>query len=188
MNENRNHLYKLLKDDYYNGRKYWQENMRSISVEEFDSICRDVVLNWFDTAAPAGSKKPDSEQAAAISSMNKNVQVVARAGSGKTTTIIGRANFLINYCHVKPQCILMLAFNTEAAGEMRKRMIKLTGSEQNIPHIRTFHSLAYAVANRKVENRKHIVFDNDEENLFDVKDKRKALSQVVQQIIHSMIR
>lgn len=188
MNENRDHLYRLLKDDYYSGREYWQDNMRSVSVEEFDSICRDVVLNWFDTDAPEGSKKPDPEQAAAISSMNKNVQVVARAGSGKTTTIIGRANFLINYCHVKPQSILMLAFNTEAAGEMRKRMIKLTGSEQNIPHIRTFHSLAYAVANRKVENKKHIVFDNDEESLFDVKDKRKALSQVVQQIIQSMIR
>lgn len=181
-------FYLQIKDDYFGGRDYWKNNMKGISAEDFDLMCRNAVLKWFDTEAPKGSKKPDIDQAAAISSMNKNVQVVARAGSGKTTTIIGRANFLINYCHVKPQCILMLAFNTEAAKEMRNRMIELTGSEENIPHIRTFHSLAYAVANRNVENRKHIVFDNDEENLFDIKDKRKALSQVVQQIIQSMIR
>ena len=71
--------------------------------------------------------------------------------------------------------------------EDESEIAEFTGSEENIPHIRTFHSLAYAVANRNVEDRKHIVFDNDEENLFDIKDKRKALSQVVQKIIQSMI-
>lgn len=188
MNDDINCIQNILQDDYFAGREYWNNNTNDISEQDFDSLCRDMVLNWFKTAAPRGSKTPDLEQAMAISSMNKNIQVVARAGSGKTTTIIGRANFLINHCHVKPQSVLMLAFNTEAAKEMRDRMIKLTGSEENIPHIRTFHSLAYAVANRNYEDRKHIVFDNDEEDKYDFKDKRKALGQVVQQIIQSLIR
>ena len=188
MNNAMNNLLDSLERNYLQTQNTLKNMGMVLEQQEIDKACKDFVLEWFKTKAPANSKQPDSEQAQAISSLNKNIQVVARAGSGKTTTIIGRANFLINHCKVDSQSILMLAFNTEAAKEMRERMLKLVGSEDALPHIRTFHSLAYAVANRNAEKKKHIVYDSDEENTYDVKEERKALSQVVQQIIHGMLR
>ena len=41
---------------------------------------------------------PDPEQAAAIGAVEGNVQVIARAGSGKTATLVNRAKFLSQHC------------------------------------------------------------------------------------------
>lgn len=179
----------ILEKDYFAARNDCKDQQTAMNQHEFDERCRDFVLNWFLRNANVGENPPDLEQAMAISSMNKNIEVVARAGSGKTTTIIGRANFLINHCHVDPGSILMLAFNRKAAEEMRERMKILVGEGPGrMPHIKTFHSLAYAVANRRKELQKPIIFDNDDAAEFDPKDSNKALSQVVQQIVHEMIR
>ena len=65
--------------------------------------------------------KPDPEQAAAIGAVEGNVQVVARAGSGKTATLVNRAVFLQQHCGVDAEELLLLAFNKKAAEEMKKR-------------------------------------------------------------------
>jgi DNA helicase-4 len=66
---------------------------------------------------------PDDEQAAAIAVTRGNVQVTARAGSGKTMTIINRVAFLIQECAIAPSEILLLAFNRKAAVEIRERLL-----------------------------------------------------------------
>jgi DNA helicase-4 len=89
-------------------------------------------------------KTPDFEQALAISSVLGHVQVVARAGSGKTETVANRAVFLQKHCGVAPSEMLLLAFNKDAAKEMVERVkVKLNGDV--LPHIMTFHALAYAI-------------------------------------------
>lgn len=65
----------------------------------------------------------DAEQVAAIAAINGHVQVVARAGSGKTTTLVKRALFLLDQCAVNANEILILAFNRKAAHEIRKRLL-----------------------------------------------------------------
>ena len=90
---------------------------------------------------------PDPEQAAAIGAVEGHVQVVARAGSGKTTTLVNRALFLQLHCKVAPDEMLLLAFNRNAAEEMQMRLASyLQGS---IPHVMTFHALAYALTHPK---------------------------------------
>ncbi|MDQ3774719.1 MAG: UvrD-helicase domain-containing protein [Pseudomonadota bacterium] len=61
----------------------------------------------------------------AIAAVHGHVQVVARAGSGKTATLINRALFLLKHCGVAPSEMLLLAFNRKAVLEMRRRLLGL---------------------------------------------------------------
>ncbi len=65
--------------------------------------------------------------------------VLAGAGTGKTSTMIGRAGYLINAGLAKPEQILMLAFARKAAEEMEQRIqAKLRIDTLTV---KTFHSL-----------------------------------------------
>ena len=85
----------------------------------------------------------DSEQAAAVAADGRNALVVARAGSGKTRVLTTKALWLQQVRGVDPSQLLLLAFNVKAAEEMRKRLEPHVGAE--MPHVLTFHALAYAV-------------------------------------------
>lgn len=65
--------------------------------------------------------------------------VLAGAGTGKTSTMIGRAGFLINAGLAEPEQILMLAFARKAAEEMDERIKSKLGIESLT--VKTFHSL-----------------------------------------------
>lgn len=111
-----------------------------ISVEEYETekinFVHARVTNLLEN-------NPDPDQAAAIGAVEGHVQVIARAGSGKTTTLVNRALFLQLHCRVAPGEMLLLAFNRNAAKEMQMRLASyLQGS---IPHVMTFHALAYAL-------------------------------------------
>ena len=85
----------------------------------------------------------DSEQSIAISQIGKNLKVTARAGSGKTRTLVARAAFLVKHCKIPKDAVLLLAFNKKAASEMQSRLKEFLGDE--IPHVMTFHALAHAL-------------------------------------------
>ncbi len=62
-----------------------------VSAEEYDELKTSFVRDW----ATRELRQPlDSEQAAAVAATSGNIQVVARAGSGKTRTLVTRAIFL----------------------------------------------------------------------------------------------
>ena len=67
----------------------------------------------------------DSEQAAAVVSENLNAIVVARAGSGKTRTIVAKIVYLIARQGVKPEEIIAFVFNANAAREINERLGKM---------------------------------------------------------------
>ena len=69
--------------------------------------------------------------------------IIASAGTGKTSTIVGRIANLINN-GVKPEEILLLTFTNKAAAEMVARVAKFFGKEiaQKIM-AGTFHSVSY---------------------------------------------
>ncbi|MDQ2906968.1 MAG: UvrD-helicase domain-containing protein [Chloroflexota bacterium] len=72
--------------------------------------------------------------------------IVAGPGSGKTGTLIGRAQHLIHTLGVPPQHILALTFSRKAAGEMQERLqLALdTGADPAsawlLPTVSTFHA------------------------------------------------
>jgi len=72
--------------------------------------------------------------------------VLAGAGSGKTSVMIGRAGYLIKSGAAKPEEILMLAFASDAAKEMQQRIEeKLSGLGNKLPQALTFHTAGIEV-------------------------------------------
>lgn len=67
----------------------------------------------------------DLEQAEAICDTHKNTIVVARAGSGKTRTIVAKVVYLIARLGVKPEEIIAFVFNANAAAEINERLSKM---------------------------------------------------------------
>lgn len=79
-----------------------------------------------------------SQREACVKNEQYNL-VLAGAGTGKTSTMIGRAGFLIKAAIATPSQVLMLAFGNDAAKEMSERI----NSKLNIDGftVKTFHSL-----------------------------------------------
>ena len=57
---------------------------------------------------------------------DNRVQVVASAGSGKTSTMVARAAYAIHRGFVTPERIILLAFNKQAAEE-RRQVVRAAG-------------------------------------------------------------
>ena len=67
----------------------------------------------------------DYEQAAAVADESLNAIVVARAGSGKTRTLVAKIVYLVAKCSVKPCEIMAFVFNANAAREINERLAKM---------------------------------------------------------------
>lgn len=91
--------------------------------QEKDAFVKDWVAKHTPPDKSGIRKTPDDEQAAAIAAVHGHIQVVARAGSGKTTTLVGRALFLQKHCAIPASEMLLLAFNRKAAFEIRKKLL-----------------------------------------------------------------
>lgn len=98
-----------------------------LSEKEVEAEKTAFVERWFAARRAnqdgARGKMPDPSQCAAIGTVNVNVQVVARAGSGKTSTVVDRAQFLLQHCRVPSDQVMILAFNRNAAHEVRRRLL-----------------------------------------------------------------
>ena len=66
----------------------------------------------------------NNDQVTAIASDEDNTLLVAGAGTGKTTTILGKLAYLIERIKVKPEDILLLSFTGRAVDELADRIKK----------------------------------------------------------------
>lgn len=133
---------KGLEDNFLRAQENWREDPDHslLSEAEYLELRTCFVMAW---AKRVLDLDLDAEQAVAVGALDGDVQTIARAGSGKTRTLVTRAVFLQRHCRVPPTQLLLLAFNKSAAAAMRKRLHKHLGDE--IPHVMTFHALAYAL-------------------------------------------
>lgn len=90
--------------------------------------------------------KYTSQQLEAINCTSKRILVLACAGSGKTSVIIGRIDKLKNE-GVNPEQILALTFSNKAAKEMKDRIRKLDFSYGSKINVKTFHSFGLEIIN-----------------------------------------
>lgn len=93
------------------------------------------------------------EQISAIAGAGHNTLVLAGAGTGKTTTIVGYIAWLLATKRATPEEILVLSFTKASADEMSQRIMASTGKTIRAC---TFHSLgleicrAATIANRPI--------------------------------------
>ena len=90
-------------------------------------------------------QKLDHQQMACVVKDPHSHLVIAGAGTGKTTTILGKVKYLLATGSVLPQEILILSFTNAAATEMKNRLLKETN--QSI-YVATFHKLGYDIIRR----------------------------------------
>lgn len=108
------------------------------------------VQAWMDTKS---LKYPlDEEKAQVIGAeLHKDILVSAGAGSGKTTSLVYRALFLIEQMHIDPKKILALVFNVKARetieGKVKDHFDQICGRQS--PHIHNFHQLGKAFCEQK---------------------------------------
>lgn len=90
----------------------------------------------------------DKYQKEAVYIKEKNVLVVAAPGSGKTTVIINRVNYLVNELKVRLGNIIIITFTRAAADNMRNRY-KNVFNKEIAPFFGTFHGLFYKILLRE---------------------------------------
>jgi DNA helicase-2/ATP-dependent DNA helicase PcrA len=86
------------------------------------------------------SKLNEEQFLAATAKLGHNL-VIASAGTGKTSTIVGRIAYLLQQ-GIKPEEILLLTFTNKAANEMVERISKFIPSAKKI-EAGTFHAVSY---------------------------------------------
>lgn len=82
----------------------------------------------------------DQQRNAVLESINHNVVLLAGAGSGKTSTLVKRTQYLIDDMGVDPSNIMMITFTNKAAGEIRERVMVVSNEAYKM-WIGTFHRI-----------------------------------------------
>ena len=82
-----------------------------------------------------------NEQAEAVATDEDATLVLAGAGTGKTSVIVGKVAHLVRNEDVFPDEVLVLAFNRKAADEIRGRL----KDDLSASHVHTFHSFGRRV-------------------------------------------
>lgn len=86
------------------------------------------------------------EQARAVICFDNRVQLVAAAGSGKTSVMIARAAYAVARGFVAPERILLLAYNRDAARELQERVTErfaAVGVPSEGVRAQTLHAFGY---------------------------------------------
>lgn len=104
--------------------------------------------DFFDTIE---TQPLTDEQATAVLTMDNRVQVVAAAGSGKTSVMVARAAYAVRYHGIPAKKVLLLAFNRDAAQQLQTRIearLGAAGIDANDLRASTFHAFGLNVIGR----------------------------------------
>ncbi len=131
------------------------ENINSLIKQHNETVINNILDThkvFFDHCL----KYPlDRQQRRSIVSEEDNCLVVSSAGSGKTSSIVGKVKYLIDIKHIDPQKILLISYTNKAAAELTERM--------NIAGLRgyTFHKLAIDIIGQATGQKPSICDNTD---------------------------
>lgn len=140
MGDNKSRVQGRLRQWSQDWTEHWKARNHMHMTRELDA-CSDLLDN-------VESRELNNEQAKAVVCFDNRVQLIASAGSGKTSTMVAKAIYAIHRGFVAPSEIIMLAFNKDAAQELQERgaqslaRLGMTGLKINAL---TFHSLGLKI-------------------------------------------
>ena len=128
-------------------------NIHSIVKRHNEQVIQDILDTHKDFFDHCLKYPLDKQQRRSIVSEEDNCLVVSSAGSGKTSSIVGKVRYLIDIKHINPQNILLISYTNKAAAELTERM--------DIAGLRgyTFHKLAIDIIG-KATGQKPSICDN----------------------------
>ena len=92
--------------------------------------------------------------------------VIACPGSGKTTTLLRRINYMINDEHINPSEIVMITFTKAAADEMRERFAKNYGKNKGVLFC-TIHAFCFMLLKKFGKYENDAVLTNASDIIFE---------------------
>lgn len=84
-------------------------------------------------------------QATAVRHKDGPLLVLAGPGSGKTTVVTRRVQYLVQDCDISPSSILVITFTKAAATEMKERFLRLMGQDHTTVSFGTFHAIFFGI-------------------------------------------
>ncbi len=101
---------------------FWTQNF-DVIADGFNELHvtkqKEILKDFFDKV----EKSPlTEEQLKAVVCFDNRLLLVASAGSGKTSTMVAKAAYALKQGYFAPEQMLLLAFNNDAAAELRERI------------------------------------------------------------------
>ena len=93
----------------------------------------------------------DEDQRKAVTAPDGVVLVGAGAGTGKTTALQSRIEFILENGLAKPHQVMAVTFTNKAAGEIRERVATSVGDDAKKVRMGTFHSLSLRILRKYAE-------------------------------------
>lgn len=128
--------------------RLWQSDLAAYAAEVNGEILRRERERHAPLLAGIEDSPLTGEQMTAALSGEPRLLVIAAAGSGKTATLVARAAVAVARGDVRPAETLFLAFNADAAAELRERVesrFPRVGLSATGPVSNTFHALAMRI-------------------------------------------
>jgi len=117
-------------------------------------------------------------QRQAVCTDEKNLLVLAGAGSGKTRVLVHRIAWLIQVENVSPHSILAVTFTNKAAAEMRKRIEDMLQSPLRGMWVGTFHGLAHRLL--RTHWKEAGLIENFQ--ILDADDQKRLLKRIMKEL------
>lgn len=135
----------------------WQRKARRV----FEQRAREVAAVCLGCSEQAVS----SELLDFITGVAGNRLLTARAGSGKTTALVLKVNFIVQVFGLRPDQIAMLCFNRKAAQQFRERLAASPLGEEaaRLVRVQTFHAFARSLLQKVPSFGDRIVYDEKDE-------------------------
>lgn len=121
-----------------------------------DRVSKEKIAFAAKLILPVEGRNLDSQQMQCITKEAKNHLVLAGAGSGKTTTIVGYVKYLLKKGICCASDVLVLSFTNASAAEMSQRLNKELGTP--VPAI-TFHKLGLEIIT-SVQGKKPKIYES----------------------------
>jgi len=115
-------------------------------ISNFNNVIANAkVQEAYEIVGEVEDRLLDEQQMACIVKDVHNHLIIAGAGTGKTTTVVGKIKYLLKTGKFKPEEILVLSFTNASASEMNERIAKEAGC---VIDAMTFHKLGLNIINK----------------------------------------
>lgn len=132
----------IFENNFVNADQIYDSEFKDqLSKNEYDNLKIKFITKWFKENYTE-QLQPNKEQCLVIADHHKNTIVTARAGSGKTTTMVYKVIFMIKHLKYEPSSILMLAFNRKAMFNMKEKItLCLISNEEKLNYLKQIQTI-----------------------------------------------
>ena len=126
----------------------WQKDFSKVADAANESFLARELLSSKAFLDEVEKSPLTEEQAKAVLCFDNRVLLVASAGSGKTSTMVAKAGYALKKGYFSAEKILLLAFNRDAASELRQRIkerLEPQGLQVEGLSAKTFHAFGLEI-------------------------------------------